>query len=471
MKIVVFGLNFKTAPVELRERLTLTGSALITALDTLCAAAPDAAGDQGASALDEAVILSTCNRLEVYAASHEHSHPGETIADRLATICVVNRDELIASSYQFTDDAAVLHLMRVACGLDSMILGETQILGQVAEAYESAHNAGSTGPNLSHLFAQAIHAGKRARTESAISRYTTSVSHAAALRLTEALPDPSGANVLIVGAGETAVLAAQSLRRQEIGRLTFINRTLERAEELAVQYGGKALTWRQLDEALVWADACICATGAPHTVIYRQDIEGNLAAREGRPLVFLDIAVPRDVEASVGELPGVTYFDIDDLQSVVDANMELRRAVVPQVEEIIRDEMTRFTEWYRGRQVLPVIRDLREWATHVGQQELEQTLHRLPDADERTRRAVERLVHQLVNRLLHEPTTRLRLQALEGNGYGYAYALRELFALENSPTVQWQCDSTTCPAYPTANGNGFQCSLQCILPEDQVLGV
>lgn len=465
MILVVVGLNYRTAPVELREKLTLSGCALQIALEDLRGCIT--ADENGKQPISEAAILSTCNRLEVYALAHSPVEGSTLVEQFLGKLQNIPAADLRPHLYRHMGDGAVRHLMRVACGLDSMILGETQILGQVTQAFEDARSAGMTGPILSHLFAQVIHTGKRARTESSISRYTTSVSHAGALLLMEKLERRNSARVLVIGAGEMALLAAQALRRFNVSDMAFVNRTYTRAETLANETGGRALTWHELNEALTWADAVICATGAPHTVIYRRDLEAVLAQRESRPLVIVDIAVPRDVEDSVRELDGVQVFDIDDLQTVVDANLELRKAAVPQVETIIDEEMLRFAEWYHSRQVTPVIKNLREWAQNVAAEELEQTLNRLPDADERTRQMVSRLAHRLVNRLLHEPTTRLRVQAAEGNGYGYAHAVRELFALNALDALECQRDDVRCSAAAQANGAPINCNLQCIVMEQQ----
>ncbi len=466
MTIVVSGLNYRTAPVEIREKLTLSGCALQIALEDLRGRTiPQPANSQQPSpGIDEAVILSTCNRLEVYSSTH---HPVDAIAlveQFLSKLQNISITELKGHLYNHIGDDAIQHLLRVASGLDSMILGEAQILGQVTQAFEDARNAGLTGPILSHLLAQAIHTGKRARTETPISRYTTSVSHAGALLLMEKLNQLRTARVLLIGAGEMATLAAQALKRFDVHDMAFVNRTYNHAEALANEFGGKALTWYQLEEALAWADAVICATGAPHTVIYRHDVEPVLHRRENRPLVIIDIAVPRDVEETIRELPGVQYYDIDDLQSVVDTNMELRKAAVPQVETIIQQEMARFAEWYRSRQVTPVIKTLREWAQSIADDELVQTLNRLSDADERTRQIVSRMAHRLVNRLLHEPTSRLRTQASEGNGYGYAHAVRELFALNDLEVLECQRDEVGCALARQAHQATNQCNLQCILP-------
>lgn len=465
MAIVLVGLNHRSAPVELRERLALSGCALRMALGDLRelrAPRGDKADDE--LALDEVAILSTCNRLEVYAAAHDASSAIAAIEQFLSKLQNTPFEALSPHLYHRTAEEAVGHLIRVACGLDSMILGEPQILGQVTQAFEDAHAANVSGPILSRLFVQAIHAGKRARAETAISRYTTSVSHVGAQKVIEELAESNSRRILVVGAGEMAVLVADALKRSGMTETAFINRTYNRAQALADEAQGQAFAWHQLEAALEWADAVISATGAPHTVIYRHDLEGVSARRAGRTLVIVDIAVPRDVEDTVRELPGIRYYDIDDLQSVVDANLELRKAAIPQVEAIVQHEMLDFAEWYHSRQVAPVIKNLREWAQSVAEDELAHTLNRLPDADAHTRQVVARLAHRLVNRLLHEPITRLRVQAVEGNGHGYAHAIRELFALGDQDRSLCPQDEPQCNISGQSNGSPAHCNLQCILP-------
>jgi len=460
VSIVLVGLNHRTAPVELREKLALAGCSLRMALEDL----RDMSQVAGAQSVSEAIVLSTCNRLEVYASVHQPRDGMERLAQFLGGLQNVPAGEIMPHLYHHEGEAVVTHLMRVASGLDSMILGEPQILGQVTQAYEDARAAGSTGPILSHLFTQAIHVGKRARTETSIGRHTTSVAHVGAQKVMDELGPLNARRVLVVGAGEMASIAAEVLGRSGPAELAFINRTFNRAEAMAAEHNGRALAWHQLEEGLVWADAVISATGAPHIVIYKQDLSTILEFRAGRPLVIVDLSVPRDIEDIARDLPGVAYYDIDDLQSVLDAHLELRRAAIPEVEAVVDEGAAQFAEWLSGRQVTPVIRNLREWAEGVAAEELENTLNRIPDADERTRQMVGRLAHRLVNRLLHEPTTRLRMQAADGNGYGYAHAIRELFALEDI-TLECPRDRDGCAA-PDAPP-GAECNLECMAhPEE-----
>jgi glutamyl-tRNA reductase len=459
LSIILVGLNHKTAPVELREKLVLSDDHLQQAFADL----RDLRDlQEGTSLLTELVILSTCNRLEIYAST---MHEEEAVAQIDRYLSTLQNKSLTNHLYKIKDEGAILHLMRVASGLDSMILGEGQILGQIAQAFERAQNIGMTGAVLSRLFAQAIHTGKRSRTETTISRYTTSVSHTAAVLLENKLHQVQAAHVLVIGAGEMAILAAQALKRRGINTLTFINRTYNNAERLAVEFGGKALDWHQLEPSLIRADAVICATGAPHIVMYRRDVEAILPQRQGRPLVIVDIAVPRDVEDSVRDLAGVDFYDIDDLQSVVDTNLELRTAAIPEVETIIQQEINRFTEWYNSREVTPIIKDLRAWAQGIADDELLHTLNRLADTDERTRQIVSQMAHRLVNRILHEPTARLRVQANEGNGYGYAHAVQELFALNAVDSHDCQQDPLRCgTSSKTSSHTSDRCDLRCIMP-------
>lgn len=462
--VIVVGLNHKTAPIALREQLALSAEAISTAYATLHAHMRSTTERMSESRIiDEIVILSTCNRFEVYATATQAMDGIAFIEQFFAQLHGLPVTRLASHMYRMTGEAAAEHAMRVACGLDSMILGESQILGQVSAAFEAAHSAGMTGAILSHLFAQALHAGKRARSETAISRFSTSVSHVgvqALLREMPTLPEP---NVLVIGAGEMASLAAQAVRRSTGSRLTFINRTFDRAAVLAEKFTGQVRHWFELEQALIQADAVICATGAPHAILYADDIERVMRQRGGSPVAILDIAMPRDVDPSANDIPGVTLFDIDMLHSTVEANLELRHAAVPAVERIIAEALESFTAWYASRHVTPIIRTLREWAQTIADDELDHTLNRLSDADDRTREIVALMAHRLVNRLLHEPTSRLRQQASAGRAHGYAHAVRELFALETLDAVECQ-HSAGCAFSPDAALDAPQCTLHCILP-------
>lgn len=426
MTIILVGLNHRTTPVELREQLSLAGCGLTMALEELDQAIRLKGRHEQ---LREAVILSTCNRLEVYAVADGEKAGQAAIEDFLSQLQGIPLAELQPHLYFMTDHDAVAHLMRVASGLDSMILGEPQILGQVSQAIGDARQAGVSGPLLSHLFAQATHAGKRARAETDISRHTTSVSHAAALLAQEKVGDLAEKQIVLIGAGEMAEVAAQALQARGAGEIVCINRTFSRAEALAGKIGGRSVNWYHLPEALAQADVVITATGAPHTIIYASDVEKVILQREERPLLFVDIAVPRDVEEEVDRLPGVIRYDIDDLQLTLDENLAQRQAAIPAVEAIVREEVDAFVEWARSRQVAPVITDLRRRAAEIASAEVDVALRRLDGLNAHEHEIINRLAHRIVNKLLHEPTMILKAQAADGNGYAYAHAVRELFAL------------------------------------------
>jgi glutamyl-tRNA reductase len=436
MTILLVGLNHRTAPLALREQLALSGCAMTMALDDLPVrgALDGAPARSGKSAepppLQEAVILSTCNRLEVYANPRSIGGGRAAVEAFLSRLQNIPLHTLKPHLYFVHGQDVVIHLMRVAAGLDSMILGEAQILGQVSDAFTVAKTANTTGPVLSHLFSQAVHAGKRARTETTISRHTTSVSHAAAGLITEKLGGLEEANVLVIGAGEMAEVALQALVDRGARRLTCMNRTFASVVELAGRFGGQARPWHEIPEGLAWADVVLSATGAPHTIIQADTVAEILPARVGRPLLFIDVAVPRDIDEAVGELPGVARYDIDDLQQVLDENMAQREAAIPQVEAIIAEEAASFAEWLSSRQVAPVIADLRRYAAGIAQAEVAGALNRLGGLSEQEQKVVERLARRIVNKLLHEPTVRLRAQAASGNGYAYAHVVRELFDLD-----------------------------------------
>jgi glutamyl-tRNA reductase len=454
MSILLIGLNHHTAPLELRERLSLAGCGLAFALEEMPVHPHIFKGDPALGLFDlppilqEGVILSTCNRLEIYAAAHEIAGGKAALESFLSRLQGIPPGMLKPHLYFMHDQEAALHLMRVAAGLDSMILGEPQILGQVGQALASARGAGAAGPILNQLFTQAVHAGKRARTETSISRHTTSVGHAAALLAEDRIGDLAQARALLIGAGEMAEVAAQALLARGLTRITCISRTYASAQALADKINGRALAWQDLPQGLIDADVVISATGAPHTVIQAADVSGTLADRGDRPLVMVDIAVPRDIETAVGGLPGVHLVDIDDLQSVLDDNMAQRETAVPLVENIVEQEATAFARWMNSRQVAPLIADLHDWAGKFAASEVERALNHLGNATPREREVIEMLAHRLVNKFLHEPTIQLRKQAGGGDGYIYAGVIRELFALGEAEAARQSGQE------PGRNGNG-----------------
>jgi glutamyl-tRNA reductase len=448
MSIVLVGLNHRTAPVSLREQFSLADCGIRMALEDIGIGQDGHhTADQGTTRLKEAAILSTCNRLEIYAIVLGDPDAGRDFMEAyLAGLSGISRQDLNPYLYSMFDEEVVRHLTRVAAGLDSMILGEPQILGQVSGALADAQRTKTSGPVLNQLFDRAVRAGKRARSETAIGRHSTSVSHTAVRLIADELGDLSQCSALIVGAGEMAEAAARALHSAGIQQLHFINRTYARAEKMALEFSGQTLNWSQLPHALVMADVVVTVTGAPHVVIHENDVAPVLAARDGRPLYIVDIAVPRDVEENVGDLPGINLYDIDQLQGVVDANLSQRQAAIPEVEKIVFQETTRFDAWLQSRQVLPVLVELRQKAKHIANGELKRQERRLGEMADDDREMIFRLVHRVVNKFLHEPTVRLKAAAAEGNGLEYAHTLRDLFALESAATDQSPVE--------TPNGSG-----------------
>ncbi len=435
MTLLLLGVNHRTAGVEDRESLAFgpeEAGALLSALGTT-------------GAIREAAVLSTCNRTEFYVAATE-----VTAADRQlqAAVREVRPDDPLAPGdhrYVRTGPDAVTHLLRVGCGLDSMVVGDVQILGQVKEAYQIAREAGTSGPLLDRLFQTALHAGKRARTETSIGVGTVSVSSAvvemaahrdvARANGHDMCPRHehglTGQHLVVIGAGEAARLAALHARQHAPASITIVNRTARRGEALAVEVGGTTCLFDELPRVLCEADVVFSATRATAPVLTADTLRGAMAVRRGRPLVVFDLAVPRDVEPVAGEIPGVHLHAIDVIQSVVDANMTERQAQVPDVERIVADETARFETWHRGLSATPTVVALRDHFERIRLEELDRLLANASE-DERSR--ADRLTRALVNRLLHTPTVRLKdADPASDDGRTRLQATRDLFALGVPP--------------------------------------
>lgn len=422
MHILSIGLNHTTAPVELRERLAFSEEQVRAALSRLSCGYVNLTSD-----MKEMVIISTCNRIEVYAASNQNSFSG--LEAFLSDARGIPVDKLHPHLYTYTDADAVRHLLDVAAGLDSLVLGEPQILGQVTRALELARGVGACGPLLSRLFQAAIHAGKRARTETAISRNPASVSSLAAGLCERSVHDIKKAHIVVLGAGEMAELAVEALRKRGAQKLTVVNRTLERAHMLAERWNAEADTFENMDKAIALADIVISSTGAPHAIIGKDMIEIVMSQRQKRPLMLIDIAVPRDIDSEVGTIPNVRLHDIDNLNAHLENSLAERASEVPLVEAILDEEEGKFMEFLSSLDMLPIIIDMRQQAESIRQAELNKTLRRLPDLNEVERARIEALSQALVKKLLDKPTNRLRAQANAPDAPEYANVARTLFGL------------------------------------------
>jgi len=311
-----------------------------------------------------------------------------------------------------------------------MVVGEPQILGQVTDAYRIALSRQATGPVLNRLFRHAIQAGKCARTETAISQCATSVPSAAAALAEQVMTNLDGRVVLVMGAGEMGQIAARSLIARGASGIIVANRTYDRGLALARELNGEAMTFDRQAEALARSDIVVTATDAPHVIVTPEKVKAAMAQRPDRPMLIIDIAVPRDTAPTVADIPGVSLFDIDDLRDVVNGNLASREREIPRVETIAAEETAEFMTWFRALDVVPTIADLRRRAEVVKAQELDKALRRLEDLGDREQEVVRALAHGLVNKLLHEPTVRLKQHALQGDSYLYTDVVRDLFGLE-----------------------------------------
>ncbi len=424
MHIIVVGLDHHTSPVEIREQLAFRPSHYAAAYERLLLG-PDAV-------LREAVILSTCNRVEVYGVADDPVIAQQAVSEFLHAFHDLPGGSLGSALYRLSGDDAVQHLFATTCGLNSLIVGEAQIQGQVRAAADLAAGLRAKGPMLHALFRHALEVGKRARSETGISRNAASISHAGVELARRLHGNLASAKVLLVGSGEMSELAAKNLIDNGACSITLINRTLDHARALAERWGGEALPFETLPSALHDADVVLSSTSAPHTVIHAEHVRGALAHRGGRPLLLIDLAVPRDVDPEVSLVAGAHVYDIDDLGGVVASNMERRREELGTVHMIVAEETERFTAWLSARTVVPTINRLREQAEDIGRGELERVMRRLPALGQREREAVESLATGIINKLLHEPTVRLKREAVQGNALPYAEALQFLFGLEQS---------------------------------------
>ena len=419
MHLIAAGLNYKTAPIGIREICAFSKGQQREIYRTL----------RSSHELFGAVLVITCNRTEVYASAQEPGRGFAVLEQILGKHCGMAPDTFRQYIYRHTGQQTAAHLFSVAAGLDSMILGEQQILGQIKDAYGVAADADATDGLLHMLFQSALHAGKRVRTQTGIGRYPVSVSSAAVELCREIFGSLEDRHVLVVGAGETAELAVRHLMANGVRSVIVSNRCYEHACELAGIAGGRALHLDAIPEELAHADIVIGCTGAPHAVIHGQACSQSLLSRRGRDIALIDIAVPRDVDPSFGDIPGVFLYDIDDLQNVIDRSYRERLQAAHQARDIIEQESRQFMKKTAALPVVPVIFALKQQAEQIKQQELQQALAKLGHLSEHDRQAVAGLAQAIVGRLLHEPVACLKQQAAGSRGHEYARMITELFNL------------------------------------------
>jgi glutamyl-tRNA reductase len=434
-EILALGISHKTAPLELRERLALTEGRAVSVLGELTVTEP----------VREAAAISTCNRTELYLVAGDPVEAESAALAALSRHAEIRPTELLGHIYSLRATDAARHLFRVTAGLDSMILGEAEIQGQVKRAYELALVESATGPILNRLFRGALAAGGRARDETGISQKGQSISSVAIDLARRTLGDLSARRVLVIGAGETAELVARALVARGAETVFIANRRYDRAIGLAQRFGGRAVRIEELPEQLQAADIVVSATNSPHHIVEQDELRQVMESREWRPLLLIDIAVPRDVDPGCRELTGVSLHDVDDVQQIVARNASGREAEAKRAEAILEAELARFERWLATLEVVPTVASLRERADEIVRRVLaenEQRWERLSDAD---RERLHKLARAIASRLLHEPTLRMKRAAGTDDAYLYVNALRELFGLDADTTPEAARDAEVKP--------------------------
>ncbi len=420
--ILLVGLNHNTASVEIRECLGFSAEDTEAALDAL----------KGMDTVQEAVLLSTCNRVELVVVVEDPEAASGDVIRFMGDFNRIPVDDFRDSLYVHRGDEAVRHVFRVAASLDSMVLGEPQILGQLKEAYRTATRRKTAGVILNRLLHKAFFVAKRIRTETGIGDHAVSISYAAIELARKIFGELDGKAVLLIGAGEMAELAVEHLVRHRVGTIVVANRTFERGVELATRFDGRPVRIEEVEDTLREVDIIISSTGSPGYVLQRDQVKKALKSRRHRPLFFIDIAVPRDIDPLINRLDNTYVYDIDDLKGVVDENVEDRRRAAVQGERLVEEAAIRFRQWYESLAVVPTIVSIRQKFEAVLRAEAERTLGSVgasASADQRS--AVERMVQAMVNKLLHEPTVFLKREGCHGEKAQYLDTARKLFGLDD----------------------------------------
>ena len=420
MYIILAGLSHKTAPVDIREKCAFSKMKLRKIYQEL----------NESDIIEGAIILVTCNRTEIYATTHDVRYGLAALESALQSHSGIEKAGFSQYTYQHFSHHAISRLFAVTSGLDSMILGEQQILGQIKDAYQTAVAAGASDSLLNILFQKALHVGKKVRTNTGINRYPVSVSSAAVEMCREIFSSLSNKKVLVVGAGDMSELVVQHLMSNGVKTVIVSNRSYENAVKTAAAVNGKAVHFESMAEELYHADIVISCTAAPHFVIQSDNCRETLVSRNNREIVMIDIAVPRDIDPELQEINNVFLYDIDDLQNVVEANHKERLKAAHKARDIIEDETSRFTERMATLSFVPVIKSLQQFAENVKQEELRKALNRFGSISEREETIINSLAHGVINKLLHSPFTKLKEKAVDDQGYLYADVVMDLFGLE-----------------------------------------
>lgn len=418
MKICIIGLSHKTAPVEVREKLAFSSpqkleeALLVFRKETY---------------IKECVILSTCNRVEIYLIVNEASNWKEAIIDKISKYQEVDKKDFVEHLYFKEDGEAITHIFRVAAGLDSMVLGEPQILGQLKEAYGFAAGKNATGFVTNKLMHTTFSVAKKVRTETKIGSYAVSISYVAVELAKKIFENLEGKRAMLIGAGEMAELAAKHLLSNGISQIIVANRTYERACSLAQEFNGIPCNFEEFPDRLKDVDIVISSTGAPGFVITPDKVRSAIKSRRNTPMFFIDIAVPRDIDPKVNELDSVFVYDIDDLQNVVDANLAERKKEAEKAEKIINEEVEAFYQWIKSLQVKPLLISLRKEMEKIKNDELAELKRKLPQLTEDNENAINAFASALVNKILHHPTIFLKEISTSEDGYVYLEAFKRIF--------------------------------------------
>jgi glutamyl-tRNA reductase len=425
MHLFLLGVSHQTAPIEVREQLDFSSRDVGAAVEAV--ATRYSAG--------EAVVLSTCNRSEIYVASDDPDRARQGLIEFLVSYHGLPAAAFESHVFVRTDEDVSRHLFRVAAGLDSLVVGEPQILGQVKDAFQVAATRQCVGPVLTRLFHTSFGVGKRVRSETALGEGAVSVGFTAVALARKIFGKLEGRRVLVVGAGEISTLTAQHLRAQGVGDIVITSRTAAHAEALAIDVDGRAVPWAELRTALQTADIVITATGSPRPILTRADVETVSSRRRGEPLFFIDIAVPRDVEASVGEMEQVFLYNVDDLQAIVQENLSRRSSEIVKAEAIVTQEVERFSAWRRSRSAVPTVVALRQRFEQIRRAELRRLDTKLAGLSPEARASVDEVTRLIVENLLLAPTSQLKALPDEETQIAYTEAVNRLFELREDTPV------------------------------------
>ncbi len=429
MQIIIVGLNHKTAPVEVRERLAFSGDLLGRALEDL----------KSCRGVDEGLILSTCNRVEVCAVTRNTEDGFKSIQQYLESIHRGQPEGVLSSHFYFYETReAIRHIFRVASSLDSMVIGEPQILAQVKAAFEEAMGRSTTGVVLNKLFKKAISVGKRVRTETGISENPISVSAVAVELSSRIFSHFDQTSILLVGSGEMAEASARHLAGRGVRRIRIMGRNQERAGELAREFEGQSVAFDRLDQELIDSDIVIASTSAAHHLITKEQMRQIIHARKNRPIFLIDLSVPRNVDPAVNVIDNVYLYNIDDLSQVVESNMQQRQQEAARAERIVEEEIQTITQWLKSLDVVPTIVAIRNQAEDIRRLETQRALNRMGDVPEEVRQNLEGLTQSIVNKLLHAPLMVLKREANASDGILYVEAIRRLFNLDAEVPMRYR---------------------------------